>query len=688
MHAALNVRAMEAMLAMAFAHDSQCALIAPKSELGRIKYLVNAWLGESAPRILYYGDAIQIANVWITENLSSIPCEIDQCFVPLAHELAEEPKNLPARTLMAGTMPPPTHWFVAWLEKANVTIKWLHTHVTKAFPSEKARLLPESHPMYSQLMSLRYAPRKLVTRFAKFAQERLFIRSDKRPVYMSERQREVAERQLGSDWGSGRIGTPIVPFELSRIQRRYLAQKRLGRMRGFKKFLVLKYRRGGFTTIEQGISYALAASCNNSYVLTLAHTFESTQRIFKMVNTFNEKDPQAPRRIGDSKSYLEFENGSYFFIGAAGGKGASRGDTLARVHGSEVSRWCQGPHQMSQVDEVIAGLSGAASNGEIVLETTPNGHEWFHAAYVDAKNRLNDYYPIFLRWFDDPGNVATEGTYDAAEILETLTEKEKVLIAKHALTISQIAFRREIVKTYGYLAPQEYPEDDTDCFLTSGLCYFDVELLVTYKNRTTFNSTKIHIPAGIEEVFEEPVKGIEYAAGCDTSEGIPGCDPNGVGIVRKDTGAQVAHVHGYFKPAQTAEHAVRLCKKYNNALLGIERENHGHAVLQAVVALGYGRSHLQGGHLYYYAPDRAGWSTNEQSRVELLDGLYRFMEASKCEGIRDQMFIEECLTFRQQSSGKFEADPGSHDDSVMKWAIAYQMRKHKPRKLTLTVLGE
>ena len=692
-HAALDVRALESMMAIALSAPDVTAVIIPKSKLARAKYLFKQWMPEEKLEA-WDGAAFNFDRMWITTDFETIPIEVEQALIPFAHELEDQPKNLPQRVIAAGILPQPGHWFVAWSTAADSQHKINAEGVIKEFRDQQRLMLPTSHPMYSQHMLCEYATSsRRMHNFSAFAKDRLFIRSDKRPEYMTARQQEHARAQLGDAWSSARpgvaIGTPIVPFELSSVQRRYLAMKRLGRKKGFRKFLLLKYRRGGFTTLEQAESYALVSECSNSHVITLAHTLESTQRIFRMVDTYHEKDPRAIQRVGDSKTRLELANGSYFFIGTAGGKSVSRGDTLARVHGSEVSRWCMGPRQMELVAELIAGLSGAASNGEIVLETTPNGHEFFHSLYVDAKNGLNDYWPIFIRWFDDPGNVAPAGSFSESEILDTLTEREKELVALHDLSVAQIAFRRAAEKAYRRLMPQELPEDDASCFLSSGHCYFDTPLLIGYLHAGIEKPlSSRHVPGGVEEIFEAPQPSCKYAAGCDTSEGIPGCDPNGVGIVRVDSGKQVAHVHGLFKPTTLAEHAVRLCRTYNNALLGVERENHGHAVLQEVIRLGYSRSHNQGGSLYYFKDGRPGWSTNEQTRVEMLTGLDSFLCDGGLHEIRDTMFLNECLTFNLQTSGKFEADPGAHDDSVMKWALAYRMRKERPRKLHLTVVED
>ena len=65
-------------------------------------------------------------------------------------------------------------------------------------------------------------------------------------------------------------------------------------------------------------------------------------------------------------------------------------------------------------------------------------------------------------------------------------------------------------------------------------------------------------------------------------EGLKGCDNNGAGVIRVDTGAQVASIHGLFPPKALAILSVKLAYEYNQAMLGIERNNHGHAVLAEV----------------------------------------------------------------------------------------------------------
>lgn len=672
-HPALDCRALEVLLAFAlFAVAGEAAVITATP--GRAVLLAEQWAHPKTRRVEGVTRLrLRTRTVWIAETPAAIPSRsIEHLFVDGAQALGRDPAHEVvgsfAGTCLCAGQRARGHWFDGFCAGADRLVTLEPAAVAAAFPDQAQRIGKRDVP------------------FVTFARRRLKVRSDKRDEFLGPEQIAEARDQLGTGWASGRMGTPVLSFHLTPMQKRYLAIKRMAIRKGFNKFLLLKYRRGGFTTLEQALSYRMVATRPACHVTTLAHTDDNTRRIFRIASLFHARDSEAPRAITDSRTALELENGSYFFIGTAGGKGSSRGDTLQRVHGSECARWCKTNHEQVRVEDLIAGLVGAASHGEIVLETTPNGREWFCQTYTEAKQGQNDWYPIFLPWFRDPGNVARPGTYSEEEIRDTLTEEERNL----KLSIPQIAFRRAIRKAYKKLTPQEYPEDDVSCFLTSGVCYFDTERLLWLVAKLPEYERK-HLPGGYEVVWEEPKAGLEYCAGCDTSEGIPGCDPNGVGVVRRDNGAQVAAVHGLFNPRTLAEHAIRLSKRYNEALLGIERQNHGHAVLQKVEELGYARPHFRGGPLFYchegadLRSSRPGWDTSAITRPQLLDTLSDMLDADTS-WVRDRDFVDECLTFRKQTTGDFEADPGSHDDRVILWGIAQQMRKQRRHRGRLTIL--
>lgn len=511
------------------------------------------------------------------------------------------------------------------------------------------------------------------------------------------------------------VDNRVIPFELRPIQIKYLEAKRAAVEKGkLPRYLLLKYRRGGFTTVEQAQSYALASRNRNINVLTLAQDGEVTARIFRIPVLMHQRDPEAPAIKGIGNQYkLEFPAlNSLFYVGTAAGRGVGRGDTLSRVHWSEVAWSCLGFNQVMKQRDILTGLSEAASHGEMVLETTPNGSEMFREMYQEAKQGKNDWTPIFLPWFVDHTNRDKIVDPDeAASIVKTMDDDEQRLVAKHGLDPEQLKWRRRKKRELKRLFPQEYPEDDETCWLVSGTPFFDPQVLLRIRdfcrqpemvdapNGGSMPAGAKVIPGGYEVEWEKPMPGVLYALGADTSEGLVGCDPSGIGVMRRDNGKQVKSLHGIFTPRVLADHIVRIHKQYNDALVGIERENHGHAVIQKVIDLGLEKPHHNGGSLYYHGSTpshraaeenrvaRAGWTTNVITRPIALEGLREWMEAEGAlERIMDRQFLAECMTFRLQADGTFAADPGSHDDSISKWSIANQMRVVEWRRARAEVI--
>jgi hypothetical protein len=505
------------------------------------------------------------------------------------------------------------------------------------------------------------------------------------PVDQATPFRVIARRRLKIRTADSRV----IDFRLRTIQKRYLARQRLARQRGKRpRFLLLKYRRGGFTTLEQARSYVMVTGRRNINCLTLAQDGDVTQRIFRIARLMHERDPQAPAIKGPGNQYrLEFPGlNSIFYLSSAQARSFSRGDTLSRVHWSEVA-WCvPGYNQTAKQREVLTGLSEACEHGEMVLETTPNGSELFRDLYVEAKRGGNDWTPIFLPWFSDTNNRMPCEPDEAAHIAETLDEEEDRLVRAHGLSPEQIKWRRAKKRELKHLFYQEYPEDDETCWLIAGVPFFNAQLLMTLRDFCTepelVEGDRIQRPPNSRQVqggwyveWEQPVLGEEYVIGADTSEGLPGSDPNGFGVMQRSNGVQVAAAHGLFSIRDLAEQIVKAHHRWNGALTGIERNNHGHAVIQKVQDLGLADPHTKGGGLYCFSGDRPGWDTNAVTRPIMLEGLRDWLETPEAEArIRDRYFLNECLTFRKQANGGFEHDPGCHDDSVIKWAIANQMR--------------
>lgn len=471
----------------------------------------------------------------------------------------------------------------------------------------------------------------------------------------------------------------IIRFVPNAIQRRYRAMKAEAILAGKpRRFLVLKYRRGGITTWEQAQSFHLACTRAGQEVVTLTHEQESTEKVFQISTLFYDRMPaeKRPRRLAVNKRELRFPLlRSTFYTGTAGARSFGRGTTLQRVHGSEVSRW---PGGVSGVRDLMAGLTEAASHGEIVLESTANGMgNWYHQTWQEATKGANEWTPIFLAWYMDP-NLRIP--LEEGERIE-LTEEEKAVAGRYGLDLPQIKWRRDKARALKSLFPQEYPEDPVTAFVVTGILFFEKEILLQLMPLCadplpSWGGAPPELRDGFQ-VWHPPEEGadVDYYIGADVSEGIPGGNLSCAGVVDR-RGRQCAALHGYWRPEVFGRKCVALARWYGEALLGIEANNHGHSALNtARNVCRYPRIYV---HQDYTRRGgirkRLGWRTTPETRPVLLDDLATAIHEEHME-VNHRDMAGECFTFMDDGSGKYRAREGCHDDTIFAWGIAWQMRQ-------------
>ena len=462
----------------------------------------------------------------------------------------------------------------------------------------------------------------------------------------------------------------VVPLKLNQIQRIVEQRKREAIAAGRKpRFLILKYRRLGMSTLDIARNMHRLVTRDHQDLLTLAHTREETEQMFRAALLMYEMLPEAmrPRRRAENQSEIDLpERHSIYRIATAGAKAPGRGGTFARIHGSEVSRW---PGDADDVADLLAGLTEAASHGEVSLESTPYGvGTWFHVMWEECRGGQGAWVPIFVRWFDDP-----ECRLPVPEDFQP-TDEEAVFMRRHGLTLEQLAWRRAKQKELGKLYRQEYPEDDVSCFLTSGIHFFDVARVQALAG--TARPLLSREDDGRLDIWVAPEAHHRYVAGGDVAEGTEHGDWSVCGVLDRETGEQVARWRGRARPEVFAEKCAALCTLYHRAQLGIERNNHGHSALNtAINKLHYANLYE---HEDYDQVDgrskKAGWPTNSKTRPIMLDDLSAGIMPGGGMRVNDPVFLTEMLAFVDNGNGKYEARTGQHDDDLMAWAIAWQLR--------------
>ena len=143
-------------------------------------------------------------------------------------------------------------------------------------------------------------------------------------------------------------------------------------------------------------------------------------------------------------------------------------------------------------------------------------------------------------------------------------------------------------------------------------------------------------------------------------------------VIDRESGAQCAELRQRLRPKELTAEAVKLAREYSAspgepALLVVERNNHGHAVIALLEnAVPYER--------VYANKDVAGWLTSAVSKPAMIAGLDALL-ADKPELFRSKRLLEECRTFVNHANGSMGAAHGTHDDCVMAFAIAQAVRR-------------
>lgn len=433
-----------------------------------------------------------------------------------------------------------------------------------------------------------------------------------------------------------------------------------------RRVIVLKARQLGFSTLIQGMGYALLRSQQNYRAVTISHQGDATERLYDKSVTYLANDLAKPPMKRNRTGAMEFaDTHSSHYIGTAGSKTFGRGDTVHIIHASEVAFW-------DDPETLMTGLLEALTlDGFAFAESTPNGiGGYFYRLWHEAPQ--NGWLPLFYPWWWEPAYRLAVA--DPGEILP-LRDDESHLVEKFGLSLEQIAWRRDKILTLKHLFLQEYPEDPETCFLSSGLPYFDAMVLRDIERKTIKEPLRDD-GRGLR-VWKEPDPLRSYVVGSDVSEGLTGGDYSVSIVLDASSGEQVAKLRGLWPIDHFARLSADLAYRYNSALLAVERNNHGHAALS--VLLNQVRYENVYRHEEYNArmgevQRKWGWPTTTTSKPVLLSDL----DAGITDGtvvVRDSQTLGELRTMHWDGKGGVNAVAGCHDDDVMALGIANQARR-------------
>jgi len=427
-----------------------------------------------------------------------------------------------------------------------------------------------------------------------------------------------------------------------------------------RRNIVLKARQLGLTTYVAARYFVQTITRPGTLTVQVAHDQEAAEEIFRIVQRFWANLPEVVRKGALATSRANVRQivfprlDSQYRVATAADENAGRGLTIHNLHCSEVARWPRGGLQA-----LVSVRAAVPPGGEIVLESTPNGAA---GVFYDEWQRADEtgYTRHFFPWWLDPGyaSLVIPGEFDP------LTPEEQRLAERWGLSNEQIAYRRMIRSTMRGLAVQEYAEDAISCFRASGECVFELEFV--YRQLESCGQPVQLEENGCLATWMPPVDGHDYIIGVDPAGGGTEGDYACAEVIERETGLQCAELHGHFSPRDLAGKVVALAARYNAALVAVERNNHGHAVL----------THLKAQNCpnIYHEGTKGGWLTSASTRPVMIERLAAVLVETP-QVFYSTRLLNEFRTFIRHPDGSSGAAGGAHDDCVMAMAIAFAVRE-------------
>lgn len=354
-----------------------------------------------------------------------------------------------------------------------------------------------------------------------------YIRCASDPIYFIKKYCMIVHQKRGK-----------VPFTLYDFQENVLAA-----FIKHRRIVILKNRQMGLSTLSAAYALWMMTFKDNKYVLVIATKQDVAKNLIDKVRLMWSNLPSWLRQncIEDNKLGQVYKNGSKIFAGTSTGD-SGRSEAAALLIIDEAAF-------ISGMSELWSALQPTVSTGgDIIILSTPNGiGNWYHEVFTKAEENKNNFFPITLHWTMHP---------DRDQAWRDQQDVE--------------------------LGPRLAKQECDGSFLSSGDNVISGEVLEWY------NQTYIKDPQFFDEfdrniwIWEKPDFNRNYITVADVARG-DGEDYSTFHIFDIESLTQVAEYQGKISTSDFGNMLVNYSTTYNDALLVVENNGVGWAVIQRIL---------------------------------------------------------------------------------------------------------
>jgi hypothetical protein len=402
--------------------------------------------------------------------------------------------------------------------------------------------------------------------------------------------------------------------------------------------------------------------------------------------------PTLDSLVHKSVSEMTFKRlGSSFYIGSSRGFAFGRGEPIHNLLGDEFAFWTAedsekfmaAAMQRVPLTKTSKIRIGSTANGE--------GNDFFEAYFAAKEGKAigkSIFTAHFYSWWMLPEYSMRPDSYfilpgDESPVLSNLIEEETTLLRvfeqkgfSEEESHNKLRWRRykivemESLRRSGetrLLFQQEYPEDDTSCFLTAGDMVHDANQIN--------DMARLCYPAPIHNLYADiwypPESREQYLVAVDPGVGITS---ESVATVWQFSDKEFKHcatLSGLYKGDEMAGKVIPLAIYYNNAIVANEDALEFSGYIKHYPNLYY-RTEV----IYETTSNLIGWATTPRTKPYMITEVSRHLSKIKTHDIR---LVSQCRNIRwvQSKRGDLAANIGA-DDYYMSMAIGICCREAMP----------
>lgn len=454
----------------------------------------------------------------------------------------------------------------------------------------------------------------------------------------------------------------LVKFEPNKAQKHFSEH-------AWTRNIILKSRQLGFTTFEAIDSLDDVLFNRNFDSLFISQDLDTSKDIFdnkislawdNLRLKFWQPDMESARKLKFSFGDAEF---SSIAVDSSG-----RSGTYHRLHITEFALICKMYPEKAR--EIIEGsIPAVPTNGRVDIESTAQEAQGkFYDMFWEAWERGDPKYPTefkahFYNWTWDE-EIQSMIEIPTAELPEAFVEyQKKMKLSGKEITYYYLKWL-SLNKDWGALR-REYPTTPEEAFEGAGDKLFDIEKLGQFN---LAEGERI----GNFTIYEKYRLGHRYGMGCDVAEGI-GRDSSTIALW-DFTPAKPKIVAEYknsnIAPDMFAYDIRNLAEKYEQPIVAVERNNHGHTTISKLREIYPERA------IWKDDKGKFGWLTTGVSKPQMFyDGLVTAVNEEQLD-IPSKNIVSEMRRCDKEMTRvvKQRDDDTEHFDILMAAAIGFQMK--------------